>query len=203
MFFIGEQCYKILYGGKQLDKKPLIGVSILVVVLLVLGSLSNVVGYQSVKSTINNSPLFTTRIQKATNHQQNIITSQYLGIGNGYLLQFPTRDNNPESLKKTIEIISKMDDKSFAQFTELCIQRVRQESITLSDANSKEVVRTLSLLRTKPDRITLPFINRNNQNMTSSPLYTICGWFPGCIPVMIFTCILLIIIAIVYSTWPE
>jgi hypothetical protein len=33
------------------NKKPLIGVSILVVVLLVLGSLSNVVGYQSVQSS--------------------------------------------------------------------------------------------------------------------------------------------------------
>ena len=34
-----------------MDKKPLIGVSILAVVLLVLGSLSNVVGYQSVQSS--------------------------------------------------------------------------------------------------------------------------------------------------------
>jgi hypothetical protein len=38
-------------GESQVDKKPLIGVSILAVVLLVLGSLSNVVGYQSVRST--------------------------------------------------------------------------------------------------------------------------------------------------------
>ncbi|HWR62771.1 MAG TPA: hypothetical protein VN365_00010 [Candidatus Thermoplasmatota archaeon] len=187
-----------------MDKKPLIVVSICAVFLLVLCSMSNVVGYQSVKSTaLNDSPLFKTRIQKATNQQQNIITSQYLGIGKGNLLQFPTRDNKAESLKKTIEIINKMDDKSFAQFTELCIQRVRQESITLSDANSKEVVQTLSLLRTKPEKITLPFINRNNQNITSSPLYTICGWFPGCIPVMIFTWIILIIIFIVMSTWPS
>ena len=37
-------------GGKVMDKKPLIGVSILAVVLLVLGSLSNVVGYQSVQT---------------------------------------------------------------------------------------------------------------------------------------------------------
>jgi len=37
-----------------MDKKPLIGVSILVVVLLVLGSLSNVVGYQSVQTSQQN-----------------------------------------------------------------------------------------------------------------------------------------------------
>ena len=38
-------------GGKQVDKKPLIGISIIAVILLVLGSLTNVVGYQSVKSS--------------------------------------------------------------------------------------------------------------------------------------------------------
>ncbi len=41
-------------GGKVMDKKPLIGVSILAVVLLVLGSLSNVVGYQSVQTSQEN-----------------------------------------------------------------------------------------------------------------------------------------------------
>jgi hypothetical protein len=46
-------------GENKMDKKPLIGVSICAVVLLVLGSLSNVVGYQSVKSTtVNESPLW-------------------------------------------------------------------------------------------------------------------------------------------------
>ena len=37
-----------------MDKKPLIGVSILAVVLLVLGSLSNVVGYQTVETSQKN-----------------------------------------------------------------------------------------------------------------------------------------------------
>ena len=84
-------------------KSPLIGVSIIAVVLLVLGSLTNVVGYQSVKSTsMNDSPLFKTRTQKATNQQQNIITSQYLGKGKENLLYFPMRDNRTELLKKVI-----------------------------------------------------------------------------------------------------
>jgi hypothetical protein len=37
-----------------MDKKPLIGISILAVVLLILGSLSNVVGYQSVQTSQQN-----------------------------------------------------------------------------------------------------------------------------------------------------
>jgi hypothetical protein len=38
-------------GGKGMDKKPLIGVSICAVILLILASLSNVVGYQTVQSS--------------------------------------------------------------------------------------------------------------------------------------------------------
>jgi len=44
---IGEQCYKIVKGRKVMDKNPLIGVSICAVVLLVLGSFTNVVGIES------------------------------------------------------------------------------------------------------------------------------------------------------------
>jgi len=177
-----------------MDKYPLIGVSIFAVVLLVLGSLTNVVGYQSVKSTaVNDSPLFKTRTHKAINQQQNIITSQYLGMGKGTLLQFPTRDNKTESLKKVIEFISNMDDKTFSQFTELCIQRVRQDS-SLRNINHNEIVQALYLLKTKPETIINSFINRNNQNITSSEYYTIYNlfpgctinnWFPGCIPLFI------------------
>jgi len=65
----------------MMDKKPLIGVSICAVVLLVLGSLSNVVGYQSVKSTVTDSPLFRVKIQRFLHNQPNKITYRYLGEG--------------------------------------------------------------------------------------------------------------------------
>jgi hypothetical protein len=52
---MGEQCYKKPYrGGKGMNKYPLIGFSILAVILLVLGSLSNVVGYESVQTSQQN-----------------------------------------------------------------------------------------------------------------------------------------------------
>jgi hypothetical protein len=141
-------------GGKQIDKKPLIGVSISAVILLVLGSLSNVVGYQSVKSTaISDSPLFSMRTQRANNQQQNILTSQYLGMRNRNLLQFPIRDNRTESLKKAIEYISKMDDKTFAQFIEVFLQRIRQEK-TFSNPNLNEIIQMLRQLRIKPEIFT-------------------------------------------------
>jgi len=180
-----------------MDKKPLIGISICAVVLLVLGSLSNVVGYQSVKSTaVNDSPLFQTRTQKATNQQLNIIASHYLGMGKGNLLQFPIRDNRTKQLKKAIEFISKMDDKTFARLTELCIQKVRQDN-SLRDTNPNDIEKALYLLKTKPETIINSFIDRNNQNITSSDYYSICHWSPGCIPGIILKNILLPVLLLI------
>jgi len=176
-----------------MDKNPLIGVSIIAVVLLVLGSLSNVVGYQSAQSSgVNESLLFSIRTQKANNHLKNVISSQYLGKGKDALLQFPIRDNRTELLKKAIEFISKMDDKTFAWFTELCIQRTRQDN-TLSDSNPNEITQMLQLLRTQPDTITYSLSNRNNQANIVTGYLTICFWFPGCFLFIIYVIIVVLI----------
>jgi phage-related protein len=164
-----------------MDKKPPIEVSICTVVLIVMVSLTNVVGYQSVKSTaVNESPLFSMRTQRATNQQQGILTSQYLGMGKGNLLQFPIRDNRTEQLKKAIDIINKMDDTEFERLTELCIQQ-SQEVNTLRNTNPNEIIRILRLMKTKPEIVINHLIKKNNQKFTLSDYYTICNWFPGCV----------------------
>ena len=185
-----------------MDKKPLIVVSICAVVLLVLGSLSNVVGYQSVKSTVNDSPLFQTRTQRATNQQQNSITSQYLGMGEESHLQFLIRDNKTEQMKKAVDIISKMDDRSFERFTKVCIQKARQDK-SLRDISCYQIIEALLLLKTKPEAIMNFFANRNNQGgptmiytYCGGP-YTVCGsWSPGCWILTIISAIFLIFIFI-------
>jgi hypothetical protein len=150
-----------------MNKYPLIGGSICAVVLLVLASLTNVVGFNSMKSTsVTDSPLFSVRTQRATNQQQNIITSQYLGEGKENLLQFPSRDNKTEQMNRAIEYISKMDDKTFAWFTELCIQKVRQEN-NLKDISPNEIIQILQLLKINPEIIVQSLTNRNNQNIKS------------------------------------
>jgi hypothetical protein len=69
-----------------------VGIGIIAVVLLVLGSLSNVVGYQSATSTsTTKSPLFSIRTQKAINKGSNILTSNYLGQGL-QTIPFPLKD---------------------------------------------------------------------------------------------------------------
>jgi len=174
-----------------MQKYPLIVVSLCAVVLLVLASLGNVVGYQSVKSTaVNDSPLFNMRTQRATNQQQVILTSQYIGMGRGNPLQFQLRDSRTEQLNKAIDIISKMDDKTFTRFTELCIRKIRQDN-TFSETNN-EIILMLQLLRKQSKTIIFSFTNKNNQEWLPTYDYTMCVGFPGC-------WIIVIVLALIFA----
>ena len=94
-----------------------IGISIITVVLLTLTSFSNVVGYQSVKSTtVNDSPLFQTRTQRATNQQQNILTSRYLGMELNHRMMIPIILDETETLSHIINRIRAMDEVTFHRF---------------------------------------------------------------------------------------
>jgi len=160
-----------------MDKKPLIGVSILAVVLLVLGSLSNVVGYQSVKSTaVNDSPLFQTRTQRATNQQQNSITSQYLGKGNVW--NIPLSDNRNEQLKKALDIISNMDDNTFHRFVEKIKTLISQKENT-KDINFNDIEKVLYQFRKNSEMFPI-YIGRYSESSTSGEYPSVCFWFPGC-----------------------
>ena len=75
-----------------MDKYPLIGVSICAVVLLVLGSLTNVVGYQSVKSLENHAP-----------NAPDIIGPEELKVGISYLFTFVTTDPDGDNVSYAID----------------------------------------------------------------------------------------------------
>jgi hypothetical protein len=152
-------------------KRLAVGVSILAVVLLVLGSLSNVVGYQSVQSSgANDSPLFSLRTERATNQQQNILTAQYLGKGNGKLLYFPMRDNKTESLKNFFDLIKKMDDATFQRFLILIKQHLK-ETISLNEVQLNEINHELVKIKNNKN---LLILSLSQGLMTENPL--------GCYP---------------------
>jgi hypothetical protein len=168
----------------MMDKKPLIGISFCAVVLLVLGSLSNAVGYQSVKSSaINESPLFRMRTQKATNQQQNSITFHYLGKGKESKISIIYRDIRIESLQKIIERISKMSDAQLVELAGLigCNKMVNE--------NRQQILRLLYQLKNNPGEIKkqLSIIPEDSSHITKGcPPTTFpmcapsCQWFPGC-----------------------
>jgi len=164
-----------------MDKKPLIGVSILAVVLLVLGSLSNVVGYQSVKSTaLSDSPLFNIRTNKATNNQNNrVITSDYLGKGLN-TIQFPLRDNRTELIQKIIERIEKMDEKAMFAFIAMNIARMNIGN-QRKDISILEIFTALNQLKSNRDILTnyIDDIKNNNAPRPFTFAGPGCQWRPG------------------------
>jgi hypothetical protein len=185
MFLKGNCVIKLYNGGKVVDKKPLIGVSICAVVLLVLGSLSNVVGYQSVKSTaVNDSPLFSVRTKRAINQVGgDTLTFNYLGKGQ-YSMPFPVIDNRTELIQKVIDRIKTMDDDTFNRFIDYAVNQINHKD-NLKDINVKEFIKELRQLRKSTENIRV-YKDKNDDNRTY--LYnfvrTAC-WVPGCILIMI------------------
>ena len=178
-----------------MDKKPLILVSICAVVLLVLGSLSNVVGYQSVKSTtVNDSPLFQTRTQRATNQQQNSITSQYLGKGIN-ALSFPLRDTTTEMIQKFIDRIRTMDDVTFNRFIDFAVNQINHIN-NLKGVNVNDFIKGLRQIRKNTQNIVVDKDLDDNKITYSNYQPTIC-WLPGCILLFILEEIGIMIIIIV------
>jgi hypothetical protein len=181
-----------------MKKLPLIGISIIAVVLLVLVSLNNVIGYQSLKSSaMPGSPLFIFRTQKAINQQQNGMIYHYLGEGKEPYLNIPSPDNRTDLLKRAMEYIKAMDDKAFNNFMDLLLSYLqRKEKIT--DMNAERIAYELRQLRDGPISIGYYDIS-STQNMTWRDTPTLC-WFPGCILFQIFTfifiCLLFILITI-------
>jgi hypothetical protein len=188
-----------------MDKKPLIGVSICAIVLLVLSSLSNVVGYQSVKSTtVNDSPLFNIRTNKATNNENNrVITSAYLGKGLN-ALSFPLRDNRMGQIQKVIEIIEKMNDKEFKRFQSLVLSRFYEEK-NIINIDTTQLVTILKQLKSNTKE--LESILNNNANNTNDDPATLFSMWDGCCPTFYVDphCYfhLLIAILILFLFWPE
>ena len=109
-----------------MDKKPLIGVSILAVVLLVLGSLSNVVGYQSIQTSQQNlikerinqrELLFQTIVDIANNKEiQRIILKSQMSRGIFPTSEFPfVTKNQIRQMYFVGLILSKVINKSTIQ----------------------------------------------------------------------------------------
>jgi hypothetical protein len=184
-------------GEKQADKKPLIVVSICAVVLLVLGSLSNVIGYQSAKSTIaSDSPLFSMRTQRATNQQQKTIRYQYLGMGKQNLFQFPIQNNKTEQLKKIIEFVSHMDEKTFHRFV-VKIKNIIPQQDEMKDIDFNDIEQILHQLRDNSEMFQ-SYIGSDSESPTVLETPTGC-WFPGCILAYLI-CIFVMIWSLLYTT---
>jgi len=189
-----------------MNKYPLIVVSIIVIVLLILGSLTNVVGYQSVKSTsLSDSPLFSVRTKRAINQDcKDVLTSDYLGKGIIIGLQFPTRENRTIILQKIINIIRNMDDKEFSRFLNLIISHSYEDEYD-KNIDSITVLSILKQIRSYTKELPINKLGPNGTEKDPStsqafPMPSINQFPPWCIILRFgLDLLLLIILGIVYG----
>jgi hypothetical protein len=175
-------------GKRNMNKQLLIGGSILAVVVLVLAGLSPVVGYNSAESGVKDSPLFHLRTQRALNKDENVQVCAYLGKGK--LLPFPVRNDKSLYYQRFLDKISRMDDKVFDRFLDVIMNYLRQDH-TINDEEIDEIITMFHLLNSNPQEKKKYIITKESGFLSEDPdtvtdPITVCLWFPGCVPWLLF-----------------
>jgi hypothetical protein len=173
-------------------------ISTVSVILLILTSLTNVVGYQSIQSSgVHDSPLFSIRTQRATNQQQNTIASQYLGKGQ-YTIPFPLRDNRTELIRKFIGEVRRMDDATFNRLIDFAVKKLNHKE-KFKYINVMEFIKEIRRVRESKQNI-MPSKDKNDSRLTYLyNFYPTACWFPGCyILAMVWTVFALIYLVLMY-----
>jgi len=180
--------------------KLLLG-SIGAVAILILVSFINAVGYQSVKSTTVPSPLFNVRTQRATNQQQNIITSQYLGMGkeNELKVFISSRNNERILLQKALNRLYRMDDATFTKFIEKVLFWVSTQD-EYKDVNVSQLIIVLHQIKENPT-IFEKYVVFDNSNLPENGGLTIDMWFPGCLIFRLSSLITDVLLFSIFFIW--
>jgi len=139
-----------------MKKKILIG-SIMAIAILIGISFTSAVGYKSVESNVNNSPLFNIRINRAKGEETKDISFNY--ITKEITLPFPKRNNKTILFQNIIYNISNMDDETFVKFTTSLINTV-QKSNKNNEISSFKIKEALYQIKYSNQPISI--INFNN-----------------------------------------
>ncbi len=147
----------------------ILGTCVCLILLLVLGSFSNVVGYQSVKSTsLDDSPLFDVRTKKATeNNNPVIISSNYLG-SRSHFLQFPLRENRADQIQKAFAIIQMMDEKEFYGLQNRILSILSDQHNTI-DVEKDQLVAFLRQIKSNTKEIKIILSDIGNDTRITPP----------------------------------
>ena len=132
-----------------MNKKIVIG-SVMAVILLILVSFTNVVGFKNYESNSKiNSPLFGIRTKKAIDEERIDLTCDYLDKGKESDIHLPDRDSNSYYIRKIIKKISNMNDKSIL----LSVQQMYQTFQDKLEDNEKyhNLIFELSQIKNNPE----------------------------------------------------
>jgi hypothetical protein len=165
-----------------MNKKIFIG-SIFAVIILVVASLSPVIGFQTVKSNSNPvSPLFNIRTKRALGEESSdVVTCDYVGKGKASSISFPTRDNKIVLLQKLVHILSTLSDTMFGRFVSLFFNwLVAHDKIEENDKS--EAIAAFQYMRDNPEEITGYIIGGEEAYVLAEPASepTVYNWEFGC-----------------------
>ena len=180
-----------------MNKKILIGGSLVAVAILILVSFTGVVGYQTTKSSTiaKASPLFAVRSSRAIDEESKDFTCDYVGKELPTLFTFPKRDNREELVQKIINKIKIMDDKSFNRFVKIVIANINQNNkINDVEVSNEEIAVILSQLRDNSEVIKNNFMRINDKE----PAFVSIQPIPFCILLWIFVIPMAIIVQLFF-----
>jgi hypothetical protein len=158
-----------------MNKKILIG-SVIVISILIGVSFTSVVGYRSVASDVNASPLFNVRSIRAIDEESEELSCDYVGEGELSKISIPKRDNKTIIIQGILDRISKMSDKTFNRFIDFVISFINQKNI-----NREEIGNALNQLKDNEKRDNfIDWASWNNIRERTFYPCTLDAWFPGC-----------------------
>ena len=146
-----------------MEKRILLG-SIIAVVILVLMSFTGVVGYQTTKSSTiaKASPLFTVRTDRAIDKESIGFTCDYVGKGEEINIPIPKRNDTKIEIEKVLDILTKIDNKTFNNFIKKIIRDKR-----VKDRDIQIITKALFYLRN---------IYKEKQYTSDSPIFCFIWW---------------------------
>ncbi|UCD13639.1 MAG: hypothetical protein JSW60_08795 [Thermoplasmatales archaeon] len=172
-----------------MKKKILIG-SIMAFAILIGVSFTSVVGFQSVKSDVKASPLFTVRSKRAIDEESKDLTCDYIGKRTPTLLPIPKRDSRIEMVQEFIDSIQKMDNKAFNRFVNFLINR---QGKGIKEENIPEMINILYQLKINPGEIK-NYIADEKENKPYTSACETLGWpniTPECLLLLLWLIITL------------
>jgi len=163
-----------------MDRNTLLGGSIIAVIIILLASFSNVVGYDVFEShPLNESPLFSIRKQNALHEtEEHKIISEYLGKGKNIPVMILKGSNALEKIQEVISRIKLMDDDTFSKFVDSIVHEVSQQGKNNGLKPDKIIYELYQLRSTSKPFKRDDVSGGSDRTWRSTP--TLC-WFPGCL----------------------
>jgi len=159
-----------------MNKKILIG-SIIAVAVLIGVSFTSVVGYRSVASNVKVSPLFNIRSGRAIDEESEELSCEYVGKGDGINIHLSSILKRTEQIQKVIEIIDKIDDKTYNNLVTQIINHLKNQE----QMSEKEILVKLQVLQhIRVNKNDIKYYITKNNPIPKTQEYNTCFWYPGC-----------------------